>query len=56
MFAIASLVVFILDWLESTGVIQSGSKFLSFDSLTSLGLVLLVLAVVVGGPVWPWKR
>ena len=56
MFSIASLVVLLLFWLESAGIIQSSDKFLSFDSLTSLGLVLLVLAVVVGGPVWPWKR
>lgn len=56
MFVIAAVVVFVLDWFVNIGIIVSTSKLLSFPALTSLGLLLLCLDLVVGASVFHRKK
>lgn len=47
----AALVVFVLDTLVSFKVITSSSPFLTFDTLTAFGLVLLTLHIIFGSDI-----
>jgi hypothetical protein len=55
-FIIAAVVVFALDWLSAIGVVVSSSKLLSFPALTSLGLLLISLDLVVGMSLFHRKK
>lgn len=47
----AALVVFVLDTLVSLKVISSSSSWLTFETLTALGLVLLTLHIIFGSDI-----